>query len=148
MTVRFFGVDPVYILLALQMVIQVILLVFVVLLLSVERRRRIAPQALEELRCVVNRTAELSKAFEENVRQRVDLVNKVMADLEDRMRSAERLVAALEETSSQAKKSRQFGQDDVRKLHKGGFDPIEISQITGIPVGEIQLMIKVGDARN
>ncbi len=147
MTVRFGGMDVTYVLLAVQIVIQVVLIGFVVLLLVVERRRRIAPKALDELKAVVDKTMELSGTFQENIRQRVDMLTRVMAELEDKMRSAERLVAALEETSARARKSRQFGQEDVRKLHRGGFDPVEISQITGIPVGEIQLMIKVGSAQ-
>jgi len=146
-TVRFGGMDVTYVLLAVQIVIQVVLIGFVVLLLVVERRRRIAPKALDELKAVVDKTMELSGTFQENIRQRVDMLTRVMAELEDKMRSAERLVAALEETSARARKSRQFGQEDVRKLHRGGFDPVEISQITGIPVGEIQLMIKVGSAQ-
>ncbi|HPC47326.1 MAG TPA: hypothetical protein PLW83_04720, partial [Deltaproteobacteria bacterium] len=131
MTVRFGGMDVTYVLLAVQIVIQVVLIGFVVLLLVVERRRRIAPKALDELKAVVDKTMELSGTFQENIRQRVDMLTRVMAELEDKMRSAERLVAALEETSARARKSRQFGQEDVRKLHRGGFDPVEISQITG-----------------
>jgi hypothetical protein len=67
----------------------------------------------------------------------------VMSDLDAKIRNAELLMKGLEETSLKVKKARQFTPGDVQKLHKGGFDELEISQITGIPVGEIQLMIKV-----
>jgi len=145
--VRIFSSDPLYLLLAVQMVIQIVLVFFVVLLLVVEKRRRMSADALEELRKVVDQTRELSQAFQENVQQRVDVLGRLMAELDDKTASARRLVNALEEVSVKAKRSRQFGQEDVKKLHKGGYDPLEISQITGIPVGEIQLMIKVGEPR-
>ncbi len=144
---RIFSSDPLYLLLAVQMVIQIVLVFFVVLLLVVEKRRRMSADALEELRKVVDQTRELSQAFQENVQQRVDVLGRLMAELDDKTASARRLVNALEEVSVKAKRSRQFGQEDVKKLHKGGYDPLEISQITGIPVGEIQLMIKVGEPR-
>ncbi|HOJ14396.1 MAG TPA: hypothetical protein PLS81_00020 [Deltaproteobacteria bacterium] len=147
MKVRIFSSDPLYLLLAVQMVIQIVLVFFVVLLLVVEKRRRMSADALEELRKVVDQTRELSQAFQENVQQRVDVLGRLMAELDDKTASARRLVNALEEVSVKAKRSRQFGQEDVKKLHKGGYDPLEISQITGIPVGEIQLMIKVGEPR-
>lgn len=136
--------DPTRILLLAQLVIQVILIAFVVFLLVLEKRRRLKPDFLDELKTVVNQTQDLSKSFQEHVRERVDVLGKVMSDLDMKIRSAETLMKALEETSVKVKKARQFGQADVYKLHKGGFEAIEISQITGIPVGEIQLMIKVG----
>lgn len=143
---RFLVSDPLYLLLAVQMVIQVILIVFVVVLLVLERRHRINPAALGELREVVDRTRELSGVFQDSVQQRVDVLTRLIGDLDDKARDARRLIGALEETSVRLKNARSFGLEDVQKLSRGGYDPVEISQITGIPVGEIQLMIKVGDA--
>ncbi|MCU0575642.1 MAG: hypothetical protein MUD15_02310 [Desulfobacterota bacterium] len=136
--------DPTRILLLAQLVIQVILIAFVIFLLVLEKRRRLKPDFLEELKAVVNQTQDLSKSFQDHVQQRVDVLGRIMSDLDVKIRSAEVLMKALEETSVKVKKARQFSQTDVQKLHKGSFDPVEISQITGIPVGEIQLMIKVG----
>ena len=136
--------DPTRILLLAQLVIQVILIAFVVFLLVLEKRRRLKPDFLDELKLVVKQTQDLSKSFQEHVQQRVDVLGKAMSDLDMKIRSAETLMKALEETSVKVKKARQFSQADVNKLYKGGFEIIEISQITGIPVGEIQLMVKVG----
>lgn len=136
--------DPTRILLLAQLVIQVVLIAFVIFLLVLEKRRRLKPDFLEELKAVVNQTQDLSRSFQDHVQQRVDVLGRIMSDLDVKIRSAEVLMKALEETSVKVKKARQFSQTDVQKLHKGGFDPVEISQITGIPVGEIQLMIKVG----
>ena len=137
--------DPIRLLLIAQLVIQVILIAFVVFLLVLEKRRRVRPEALDELKAVVKQTKDLSDTFHGNVQQRVDLLTKVMSDLDSKMKNAEVLIKALEETSVKVKKARQFNSSDVQKLHRGGFEALEISQITGVPVGEIQLMIKVGN---
>jgi hypothetical protein len=139
------GADPTKLLLIAQVVIQVILIAFVVFLLVLEKRRKVKPAALEELKAVVKQTQELSNAFHGNVQQRIDLVAKIMSDLDGKIRTAEAIMKALEETSVKVKKARQFNSSDVLKLHRGGFDALEISQITGVPVGEIQLMIKVSN---
>ena len=136
--------DPTRLLLLAQLVIQVILIAFVVFLLVLEKRRRLKPDFLDELKAVVNQTQDLSRSFQEHVQERVAILGKIMSDLDTKVRAAEVLMKALEETSIKVKQARQFSQADIQKLYKGGFDAVEISQITGIPVGEIQLMIKVG----
>ncbi len=135
--------DPTRLLLFAQLGIQVILIVFVVFLLVLEKKRKLRPEVLDELRSVVKQTQELSDTFHGQLQQKIDLITKVMSDLDAKIRNAELLMKGLEETSLKVKKARQFTPGDVQKLHKGGFDELEISQITGIPVGEIQLMIKV-----
>ncbi|HVN71728.1 MAG TPA: hypothetical protein VMU10_06900, partial [Desulfomonilia bacterium] len=135
--------DPTRILLFAQLVIQVILIAFVVFFFVLEKRKSHRPEVLDELKAVVKQTKDLSESFQENVQQKIDLISKVMGDLDSRIKTAEILIKALEETSVRVKKARQFNSSDVQKLHKGGFDTLEISQITGVPVGEIQLMIKV-----
>ncbi len=139
------GVDPTRLLLIAQVIIQVILIAFVVFLLVLEKKRKVTPGAFDELKAVVKETQDLSSAFHNNVQQRIDLVSKVMSDLDSKIRNAEGLMKALEETSLKVKKARQFNSSDVLKLHRGGFDALEISQITGVPVGEIELMIKVSN---
>jgi hypothetical protein len=142
------AVDPTRLLLIVQVVIQVILIAFVMFLLVLEKKRKFKPDALEELKAVVKQTQDLSNAFHENVQKRIDLVAKVMNDLDGKIRNAEVLMKALEETSMKVKKARQFNSSDVVKLHRGGFDDLEISQITGVPLGEIQLMIKVSNPQD
>lgn len=140
--------DPTRLLLIAQLVIQVVLIAFVVFLLVLEKRRRLGPDFIEELKAVVNQSRDLSRSFQEHVQQRVDVLGRVISELDAKVRSAELLMKALEETSVRVKQARQFGQADVRKLHQGGYEPVEISQITGIPVGEVQLMIKVGSTQS
>jgi uncharacterized protein YoxC len=142
------GADPTRLLLIAQVVIQVILIAFVVFLLVLEKKRKAKPGVLDELKEVVKQTQGLSNAFHGNVQQRIDLLAKVMSDLDSKIRNAEVLMKALEETSLKVKKARQFNSSDVLKLHRGGFDALEISQITGVPVGEIQLMIKVSNPQD
>lgn len=140
--------DPTRVLLIAQLLIQIVLIAFVVFLLVQENRRKLKPQALDELKAVVKQTQEITSTFHSKVQQNIELVKNVMNDLDGRIRTAEVLIKALEETSVKAKKARQFGSNDVQKLNKAGFDDMEISQITGIPLGEIQLMIKVGSSQD
>ena len=140
--------DPTKVLLIAQLVIQVVLIAFVVFLLVQENRRKLKPQAIDELTAVVKQTQEITNTFHGKVQQNIELVKQVMNDLDGRIRTAEGLIKALEETSVKAKKARQFGSNDVQKLYKAGFDDLEISQITGVPLGEIQLMIKVGNPQD
>lgn len=134
--------DPIRLLLYVQLGIQIVLIGFVVFLLFLEKKRKINPDVLDELKEVVKQTQDLSAAFHEQLQQKVNIVAKATKDLDEKIRTSELLMKALEETSLKVKKARQFTPADVQKLHKGGFDPVEISQITGIPVGEIQLMVK------
>jgi hypothetical protein len=134
--------DPTRLLLYAQLGIQIILIAFVVFLLILEKKRKMNPDVLDELKKVVKQTQDLSATFHDQLQQKVNIVTKVSKELDEKVRASELLMKALEETSLKVKKARQFTPADVQKLHKGGFDPVEISQITGIPVGEIQLMVK------
>jgi len=135
--------DPTRLLLLAQLVIQIILIAFVVFLLVLEKRRRVKPDVVDELKVIVSQTQDLSKTLQTDIPQRIEVLAKVMADMDAKIRTSEMLIKVLEETALKVKKARQFTQADVQKLHRGGFDPVEIAQITGIPVGEVQLMIKV-----
>jgi hypothetical protein len=137
--------DPTRLLLYAQLGIQVILIGFVIFLLALEKKRKMKPEVMDELQSVVKQTRELSDTFHAQLQQKVELVTKVLGDLDTKIHTSELLMKALEETSLKVKKIRQFNAADVQKLHKGGFDTVEISQITGIPVGEVQLMVKVAN---
>jgi hypothetical protein len=134
--------DPTRLLLYVQLGIQIVLVGFVVFLLVLEKKRKTNPDVLDGLKEVVKQTQDLSATFHEQLQQKVNLITKVSKDLDEKIRASEQLMKALEETSLRVKKARQFTPADIQKLHKGGFDPEEISQITGIPIGEIQLMVK------
>ena len=73
-------------------------------LLVLERRRRLKPDFLDELKAVVNQTQDLSMSFQDHVQERVTILGKIMADLDAKIRSAEVLMKALEETSVKVKK--------------------------------------------
>ena len=82
------------------------------------------------------------------MQKKIEIVTKVMNELDAKTREAETIIKGLEKTALNAKQVRQYNQEDVLRLHKGGFALVDISQITGIPVGEVQLMIKVKDQNN
>jgi len=135
--------DPVKILFIAQFIVQAVLLGVVVYLIVIDKKRKIPTEAFDELMGLVEQTRKLSEDFREQTQSNVELVNRVMKDLDSRVQQAKLVIDGMEKTSVHAKETRKFSSEDVIRLFKGGFDPVDISQISGIPVGEIQLMIKI-----
>jgi hypothetical protein len=131
-----------------QIVVQIILLGLVVFFIVLEKKRKPPTNVLDELKSVVQDTQNLTNSFHEQVNKKIEIVTKVMSELDAKIRDAETVIKGLEKMSVNAKQVRQYNSEDVLKLHAGGFALVDISQITGIPVGEVQLMIKVKDQNN
>lgn len=140
--------DPTKVLLFVQIIVQIILLGLVVFFIVLEKKRKLPTTVLDELKSVVSETQNLTNSFHEQIREKIEISSKVMNELDARIREAETIIKGLEQTSINSKQSRQYNSEDVLRLHKGGFALVDISQITGIPVGEVQLMIKVKDQNN
>ena len=140
--------DPTKVLLFAQIVVQIILLGLVVFFIMLEKKRKPPTNVLDELKSVVKDTQNLTNSFHEQMQKKIEIVTKVMNELDAKTREAETIIKGLEKTALNAKQVRQYNQEDVLRLHKGGFALVDISQITGIPVGEVQLMIKVKDQNN
>jgi len=97
---------------------------------------------------VIGQTSQLTEGFRDQIQAKVDLVNKAIVELDAKILEAKNTAEGLEKASGMKataalKETRKYTQSDVIRLHRGGFDPVDISQITGIPVGEVQLMVKV-----
>lgn len=137
--------DPTKTLLIVQVAVQIILLGFVAFFIVLEKKRKLPTSVLDELKNVVRETQNLSESFHEQVEKKIEIVSKIMSELDAKMHDAERAISGIEKSFLNTSQSRAYTQEDVLKLDRGGFDPIDISRITGIPVGEIQLMIKVKD---
>lgn len=140
--------DPTKILLFVQISVQIVLIGIVVFFIVLEKRRAVSTASLDELKEVIRQTQDLSDGFHEQVQKRIDIVSKIMGELDSRIQEAESVMKGLEKTAQCAKQSRQYTEEDVLRLFKGGFTPVDIAQITGIPVGEIQLTIKVREQNN
>jgi hypothetical protein len=142
----FNSLDPLKTLFIIQFAVQAVLLGIVVFLIVVDRKKNIPTSVLDELKAVIGQTSQLTEGFRDQIQARVDLVAKAMAELDAKIREAKLATESLDKAaaaSASARETRKYTQSDVVRLHKGGFDPVDISQITGIPVGEIQLMVKV-----
>ena len=140
--------DPTKVLLFAQIIVQIILLGLVFFFIVLEKKRKLPTSVLEELKGVVQETQNLTNSFHEQMTKKIEIVTKVMSELDAKIRDAETVIKGLEKTAINTKQARQYNSEDVLRLHKGGFALIDISQITGIPVGEVQLMIKVKDQNN
>ena len=137
--------DPTRILLFVQIIVQIVLLGLVAFFIVLEKKRKPPTSVLDELKNVVSETQKLTGSFHEQIREKIEISSRVLNELDARIKEAETVIRGLEQTSINAKQSREYSEEDVFKLHKGGFALVDISQITGIPVGEVQLMIKVKD---
>jgi uncharacterized protein YoxC len=135
--------DPTKVLLLVQIVVQIILLGFVGFFIVLERKRKLPTSVLEELKSVVKETQNLSEGFHEQVQNKIEIVSQIMNDLDAKIHEAQKIMKSLEKVSVNTQQTGPYSQEDVARLHKRGFEPLDISQITGIPIGEIQLMIKV-----
>ncbi|HOO47021.1 MAG TPA: hypothetical protein PLM29_12370 [Deltaproteobacteria bacterium] len=140
--------DPTKVLLFVQIAVQIVLIGIVVFFIMLEKRRAVSTSSLDELKEVIRQTQDLSDGFHEQVQKRIDIVSKIMDELDSRIQEAESVMKGLEKTAQCAKQSRQYTEEDVLRLFKGGFSPVDIASITGIPVGEIQLTIKVREQNN
>lgn len=137
------SLDPTKTLLLIQFVVQAALIGVVLFLIIFDKKRKISAPVLDDLKDVIRQTEQLSESFREQARGNVDLVKGAVNELEDRIREARLVIEALEKAAGDAKQTRDFTPSDVLRLHKGGFDPLDISRITGIPLGEVQLMVKI-----
>ncbi len=124
---------------------MVVLLAVVIFFLILDKRKKPLPNAFDELKDVIQQTRDLSGSFQEQIQIKIDLVNRVMAELDDKIREARLTAEEIEKVNLFTRQSRDFTASDVLKLSKGGYEPGEISRLTGIPLGEVQLMIKMNN---
>ncbi len=135
--------DPTKILLLVQIAVLVVLLAVVTFFLVLDKRKKPLPNAFDELKDVIQQTRDLSGSFQEQIQIKIDLVNRIMAELDDKIREARLTAEEIEKVNLVIRQSRDFTASDVLKLSRGGYEPGDISRLTGIPLGEIQLMIKM-----
>jgi hypothetical protein len=137
--------DPTRILLLVQIAVLAVLLAVVIFFLILDRRKKPLPNAFDELKDVIRQTRDLSGSFQEQIQIKIDLVNQVMAQLDDKIREARLTAEEIEKVNLVTRQSRDFTASDVLKLSRGGYEPGDISRLTGIPLGEVQLMIKMNN---
>jgi hypothetical protein len=137
--------DPTRILLLVQIAVLAVLLAVVIFFLILDRRKNPLPNAFDELKDVIRQTRDLSGSFQEQIQIKIDLVNQVMAQLDDKIREARLTAEEIEKVNLVTRQSRDFTASDVLKLSRGGYEPGDISRLTGIPLGEVQLMIKMNN---
>lgn len=141
--------DPTRILFVSQIAVQVVLLCLVAWLIVKEKKQpRPSGEPLDDLLSLVEETRELNRSFSLQMEERTQLVSRIMRDLDEKIADAEALKQGLESLAVNTRQARNFAREDVLRLHRGGYADVDIAQITGMPVGEIQLMIKVGDAQH
>lgn len=134
---------PDKILLYAQIVIQILLVLLVVVLIVRDRKRAVSSQALDNLKKLLEETQKINEEFAAGIQQKTAVVQRLMEELENRVQAAQNLKNVLGSGGSDMPAAKSHSTADVLRLSKEGHDAIEISQITGIPVGEVLLMIKL-----
>ncbi|MEA3223193.1 MAG: hypothetical protein U9P49_08530 [Thermodesulfobacteriota bacterium] len=135
--------DSTKILLIAQFSVQIIFLGLVIVIFLREKRRKIPTELIDKLEEVIEESKHLSGEFSRHIQEKGELVSNMMEDLDLRVRNAKGVLEDLETTLGKVATLRKYTKSDIVKLSKSGFDPIRISQITGIPTGEVELMLKV-----
>jgi len=136
--------DPSRIVLYTQIIVQIVLLMFIVILILRERRRRVSPEAIDALRAAIEDARHLSDEFVRQVQEKADFITCLMQDLEKRIRDADEAVQQLRPSADRGDhQPRHYSKAEVMNLYREGSKPENIARLTGIPLGEIQLMIKL-----
>ena len=135
--------SPDKILLYTQLLIQIFLVFLVIILILRDRKRSVSAQALDNLKKLLDETQKINEEFAAAIQQKTGMVQRLMDELEDRMQAAQNLKTVLGSGGSKIPGAKSHSTAYVLRLSKEGHDALEISQITGIPVGEVHLMIKL-----
>ena len=135
--------SPDKILIYAQIVIQIFLVLLVILLILRDRQRSVSSQALDNLKKLLGETQKINEEFADAIQQKTSMVQQLMDELENRMQAAQNLKTVLGSGGSNKPPEKSHSTADVLRLSKDGHDALEISRITGIPVGEVHLMIKL-----
>lgn len=135
--------DPLKILFFIQLVVQVFLIGLVILLFVKDRQKAQLPQALDDLRQLLDQSNRINEQFTTLMQQKAGMAKELLGELESTMAAAKALKRGLDEAVAKAQPPRSYTKGDVVRLSKAGMAPLEIAQITGIPEGEVHLMIKL-----
>lgn len=135
--------DSTKILLIAQFSVQIIFLGLVIVIFLRDKRRKIPTELIDKLEEVIEESKHLSGEFSRHIQEKAELASNMVEGLDLRVRNAKTVMEALEAALGKVTTLRKYTKSDIAKLSKSGFDPIRISQITGIPTGEVELMLKV-----
>lgn len=135
--------DPQKILLFAQIGIQIFLIILVVVIIFRDKKKVAPVHTMDELKSLLEETQRLNDEFSRLIQQKSGIITRLIEELDLKMHEAEAVKSGLDDIIGKARMVKTYTKADVLRFSKGGLDPLEISQITEIPVGEIQLMIKL-----
>jgi len=131
----------VYILFILQFLLDIVL---IVLLLALFKKLKMAdPARLQRLIEALEQGSKLAEKIEKNLIEKKALTDK----LEKLIKHSERADKQPTPASKPPSKIGIDKQDQIKKLHKQGKKNAEISKITGIPIGEVELILSLEKAQ-
>ncbi len=135
--------DPQKILLFAQIGIQIFLIILVVVIIFRDKKKITPVHTMDELKSLLEETQRLNDEFSRLIQQKSGIITRLIEELDLKMHEAEAVKSGLDDIIGKARMVKTYTKADVLRFSQGGLDPLEISQITEIPVGEIQLMIKL-----
>jgi hypothetical protein len=129
-----------------QIFVQLALLGLILRLMWRERRRTLSGEPLDRLKSLLDESSRLSAEFAEQITRNVGLMQQTAAELDERIKRADELKAALEAGLVEKRQERSYGREDVVRLARAGYAAREIAGLTAIPLGEVELMINLDQA--
>ncbi len=108
-----------------------------------ERSRKVSLDAMEQLSQLLEETRQVTDGFTSQLAQQAELAKESCSLLDAKIDEARAVSKGLETLLSNMRSVHSYSRDDVLKLSRGGYQDVEISKITGIPVGEVQLMVSL-----
>jgi len=135
--------DPDKILFYAQLVVQFFLIVMVLVLIFRDKQKSVPSQALDELRRMLDETAAINTQFSSLIQQKLEMVKDLLRELDHKMEAAQAMKEGLDESILNTQTKKNYSKGDVIRLSNTGLTALEIARITGIPEGEVHLMLKL-----
>lgn len=136
--------DPTKVLIVIQFVFQLVLMVLVVVLLLRDKKKVDPDPATLELKKLLDKIQNYHEELTHVFQNKSEVISTIMDDLDDKIREAKKVKEKMDAFIVQEhNNSKTYTRQDVLKLSQNGLSPVDIAQATGIPIGEIQLILKV-----
>ncbi len=128
------------------MFVQLVLLILILRLMGREKRRTLSGAPLDRLKALLEESSRLSADFAAQVERNVALMQQAAAELDERIKLAVEVKAALEAGLAENRQSCGYTREDVVRLARAGYAAREIASLTAMPLGEVELMINLDQA--
>ncbi|MGV8074058.1 MAG: hypothetical protein AB2L11_05840 [Syntrophobacteraceae bacterium] len=140
-----------------QLALDICLIVFLAIWFFKRPTNNVAPQTaapelIESLEKVIEETKGIGESFDENLKERQDMIRKLLAKLDHKLNEAEKLCRRLEalqktaevvSSGTQASVPGNQGRQEIMRLAGRGLDAAAIAGRLQKPLGEVELILNL-----